>query len=203
MNRYKTIYADPPWAEFGGGKIVRGAQRHYPLMRTEEVCRLSVDGVPVKQLAEDNAHLYLWVTNNFMPDGLQVINAWGFRFVTVITWVKGKATAIAGEEFFEPDRFGLGQYFRGITEHMLFAVRGNLPYRTRIVDGKEKRAQGKTLIYSPRGEHSEKPEEARQMIELVSHPPYIELFARKQVPGWTVWGNQANEPSEPEPGSLF
>jgi len=197
--KFKTILADPPWAESGGGQIVRGAQKHYPLMKTEEVCCLRVDGVPVKDLAEPNAHLYLWTTNNFLPDALRVAEAWGFRYVTCLTWVKGKATLVGDEEFFQPDRFGLGQYFRGITEHLLFCVRGNLPYRTRE-DGK--RAQGKTIIYAPRGEHSEKPEEARQMIELVSHPPYIELFARKQTPGWTVWGNEAEAEPTPE-GALF
>ena len=187
--KFKTIYADPPWSEVGGGKIVRGAQRHYPLMKTEEIIRLRVDGVPVSELAEPNAHLYLWTTNNFLPDALQVMEAWRFDYKTCITWVKGKATLVGNDEFFQPDRFGLGQYFRGITEHLLFGVRGNLPYRTRE-DGK--RAQGKTLIYAPRTEHSAKPEEARQMIEIVSPRPYIELFARKSSQGWYAWGDETS-----------
>jgi N6-adenosine-specific RNA methylase IME4 len=119
--KYRTIYADPPWNERGGGRIVRGAQRHYPLMKTREICKLIVDGQHASKLAENNAHLYLWVTNNKVPDGLQVVEAWGFEYKTIITWGK--------------DKFGLGQYYRGQTEQVLFAVRGVLPYRTRE-DGK-------------------------------------------------------------------
>lgn len=145
-------------------------------MKTEEICSLRVNGVPVRDLAEDNAHLYLWVTNNFLEDGLEVVKAWGFRYVTLITWPK--------------TRFGLGQYFRGQTEHCMFCVRGVLPYRTKP-DGK--RAQGRTLLDPWLGEHSEKPEQMRQWIELVSHPPYIELFARYKAPGWEAWGNEVDK----------
>lgn len=168
---YRTIYADPPWAEFGGGKIVRGAQRHYPLMRTSEIVDVRVDGRCVRDLAGDAAHLYLWVTNNKLLDGLRVVEAWGFRYKTMITWAK--------------DRFGLGQYFRGQTEHVIFATRGVLPYR---VTESGKRAQGRTLLVAPRGEHSVKPEALRETIERVSYPPYLELFARVHAPGWDVWG---------------
>jgi N6-adenosine-specific RNA methylase IME4 len=175
IKTFQTIYADPPWFESGGGQIVRGAQRHYPLMKTDAICRLEIrEGISVKWLAAENAHLYMWVTNNFLRDGLKVMEAWNFEYKTMITWAK--------------DRIGLGQYFRGQTEHVLFGVRGNLPYRTRESDGK--RAQGTTLITAPRGEHSVKPEEMRQMIELVSPGPYVELFARRPAPGWSVWGNE-------------
>jgi N6-adenosine-specific RNA methylase IME4 len=119
--QYKTIYADPPWAEYGGGKIKRGADNHYPLMKTKDIIAL-----PVPSICENNAHLYLWVTNNFLPDGLEVMKAWGFQYKTIITWTK--------------DRIGLGQYFRGITEQCLFGVKGNLSYK--MLDGK--RQQGKT-----------------------------------------------------------
>lgn len=122
MKKYKTIYVDPPWMERGGGKIKRGADRHYKLMTTKEIMQL-----PVAELADDNCHLYLWVTNNFLPDALKVITAWGFRYITTITWVK--------------DRMGLGQYYRGLTEHCLFAVKGRLPYK--IIDGK--RQQGRNV----------------------------------------------------------
>ena len=185
QSKFKTIYADPPWQEVGGGQIVRGAQAHYPVMKTDDVCRLQIDGAHVSKLAENNAHLYLWVTNNFLEDGLEVIKAWGFEYKTMITWVK--------------DRFGLGQYFRGQTEHCMFAVRGNLPYRTRESDGK--RAQGVTFFNAPRQEHSRKPEEMRRMIELVSWPDYIELFARRQTRGWTAWGNEV-EPLPAEDDSF-
>lgn len=168
--QYGTILADPPWMESGGGKIKRGADRHYDLMRTADIKAL-----PVKDLALPNSHLYLWVTNNFLPEGLEVLGAWGFRYVTMITWAK--------------DRQGLGQYYRGMTEHVLFGVRGNPPYRT-LPDGK--RAQGRTLITAPRGRHSAKPEQMREWIERVSHGPYVELFARSATPGWDSWGNEVS-----------
>ena len=164
---YKTIYVDPPWPEKGGGKIKRGADRHYKLMTVKEIAAL-----PVASIAEDNAHLYLWVTNNYLEQGFAVMRAWGFRPVTVITWGK--------------DKFGLGQYFRGQTEHCIFGVRGNLPYK--IVGGK--RQQGTTLILEPRTVHSKKPNKMREMIEKVSYPPYIELFARERFGGWYSWGNE-------------
>jgi N6-adenosine-specific RNA methylase IME4 len=164
---YKTVYADPPWAESGGGKIKRGADRHYPLMKTKDIMSL-----PVAALAEENCHLYLWVTNNFLPDGLEVMKAWGFRYITTITWQK--------------DRIGLGQYFRGCTEHCLFGVKGNLPYK--LLDGK--RQQGITGFYEKKKQHSTKPSIMRGMIEKVSYAPYIELFARETFEGWDSWGNE-------------
>lgn len=165
--KYKTIYADPPWNERGAGKIKRGADRHYPLMSTKDIIAL-----PVNEIADDNCHLYLWVTNNFLQDGLKVMGAWGFRYVTTITWLK--------------DKMGLGQYFRGITEHCLFGVKGNLPYK--VID--DKRQQGLTGFMAPRTIHSQKPAEMRRMIEKVSYAPYIELFARDTFTGWDAWGNE-------------
>lgn len=173
--KYNIIYADPPWKEQGGGKIKRGADRHYPLMKTKDIVAL-----PVPEITADDAHLYLWVTNNFLPDGLQVVEAWGFRYVTMITWVK--------------DKFGLGQYFRGQTEHVLFGVKGMIPYKK---DQTGKRCQAPTFFEAPRRKHSAKPEEMRRIIEHVSVQPgmeKLEMFARKIVPGWDVWGNEVDEP---------
>jgi N6-adenosine-specific RNA methylase IME4 len=180
MTLYRTVYADPPWMERGSGQIVRGAQRHYPLMSTDAICDL-----PIAMLADSNAHLYLWVTNNFLEDGLRVVRTWGFRYVTMITWAK--------------DRIGLGQYFRGQTEHCIFAVRGNLPYK--VADGI--RQQGSTLITAPRSRHSEKPEEMRRLIERVSYEPRIELFARGEVAGWDRFGNEVQSTQHIEPETLF
>lgn len=167
--KYSVIYADPPWNESGGGKIKRGADKHYPLMKTSEIAAL-----PVKNLISENgAHLYLWVTNNHLQDGLQVIKAWGFEYITIITWIK--------------DRQGLGQYFRGKTEHCLFgATKKRLSYN--IVNGK--RAQGVTGFYAKKGKHSEKLKQMRDMIETVSAGNKIELFARQHVDGWDYWGNE-------------
>lgn len=167
--RYKTIYADPPWNEQGGGKIKRGADRHYSLMKTKEIIKMKDF---INDITEENAHLYLWVTNNFMQDGLNVMKEWGFRYVTMITWAK--------------DRFGLGQYFRGQTEHCLFGVKGRLPYK--IINGK--RQQATTLINAKREKHSKKPREMYEYIEKVSYGNYLELFARDKREGWDSWGNE-------------
>jgi N6-adenosine-specific RNA methylase IME4 len=173
---YEIIYADPPWKESGGGN--RGANHHYPLMSTRDIC-----AVPVRAFSADNAHLYMWATNNFLPDALVVMGAWGFRYVTCITWFKGEFTdKFDGPEY--KSQTGLGQYFRGCTEHCLFGVRGNLPYR-KLPDGK--RAQGKTGFFATRHEHSRKPETMRGMIERVSDFPgacKLELFSRRKVEGW-------------------
>jgi len=119
-----------------------------------------------------NGHLYLWVTNNYIPAGLKVMESWGYRYVTNIVWVK--------------NRFGLGQYFRGQHELCLFGVKGKLPYKT--VDGK--RQQCPTVIKADRTRHSEKPDEIYSVIERVSYPEYIELFARKRRKGWQSFGNE-------------
>lgn len=169
---YKTIYADPPWMERGAGKIRRGADAHYPLMKTSEIARL-----PVQSLydPDEGCHLYLWTTNNFLPDALKVVEAWGFEYVTMISWFK--------------DRMGLGQYYRGMTEHCIFGrTRKALPYR--YADGK--RAQGVTGFYEAKREHSMKPVQMRRMIERVSYGPRIELFAREQQDGWDVWGDEVD-----------
>tara|TARA_R100000700_G_scaffold38218_1_gene49265 strand:+ start:710 stop:1285 length:576 start_codon:yes stop_codon:yes gene_type:complete len=183
--KYKTIYADPPWNEAGGGKIKRGADRHYPLMKTKEICAL-----PIDKIAEDNCHLYLWVTNNFLKDGLKVMEAWGFRYVTMITWTKAENALINYPDqkaMYQLQNAGLGQYFRGLTESCLFGIKGGLPYKTK--DGK--RQQGCTALLAPRTKkHSQKPIEMKDMIEKVSYGPYIELFAREKTDNWDIWGNE-------------
>lgn len=153
-----------------GGKIKRGADAHYQLMKTPEIMEL-----PVRRLVDDSGcHLYLWTTNNFLLDALDVIKAWGFTYVTTITWMK--------------DRAGLGQYYRGMTEHCLFATtEKRLPYK---IDSNGKRCQGVTGFVEPRREHSRKPDTMREIIERVSYAPRIELFARQESPGWDVWGNE-------------
>lgn len=167
--KYKTIYLDPPWEEKGGGKIKRGCDRHYPTMKIQEIAAL-----PIKELADSNGcHLYMWVTNNFLEKGLSLLKEWGFTYITLITWQK--------------DRMGLGQYFRGLTEHCIFAsTKKRLPYK--VLDGK--RAQGVTGFYKPKTIHSRKPVEMRRMIERVSYEPRIELFARQYADGWDCWGNE-------------
>ena len=167
--KYKTIYLDPPWEEKGGGKIKRGADRHYKTMKLDEIAQL-----PISKLADQNGcHLYMWVTNNHLQKGLSLLKEWGFEYITTITWQK--------------DRMGLGQYFRGITEHCLFAsTKRRLPYK--VINGK--RIQGLTGFYEKKTIHSRKPVKMRKMIEQVSYEPRIELFARECFEGWDCWGNE-------------
>jgi N6-adenosine-specific RNA methylase IME4 len=173
--KYKTIYIDPPWPEKGGGKIKRGADRHYDLMSLAEI-----EALPVANLADPaGCHLYLWTTNNFLEAALRLVKTWGFEYITTITWTK--------------DRMGLGQYYRGITEHCIFAATPKrLPYKYKLeIDGSTKRAQGVTGFFEAKTIHSRKPAKMREMIEAVSYGPRIELFARQAFPGWDCWGNEA------------
>ena len=168
MIHYPTIMADPPWNEQGGGKIKRGAQRHYPLIKTREIPGV-IHSCPLWQPAQD-AHLYLWATTNFLAGGIWVIEQLGFRYVTNIVWVK--------------DRAGLGQYFRGQHELCLFGVRGSgMAPRT-------ERRDLPSVIRAPRSRHSQKPAEIYELIEQRSRGPYLEIFARTPRPGWDCWGNE-------------
>ncbi len=173
---YGTVLADPPW-KLSGGKNGRGGWSksaspsvHYPLMKTEDIANLPIGG-----LAAPDSHLYLWVTNGLLPEGLHVMKSWGYRYVTNLCW--GKTSG-----------YGMGQYFRTQHELLLFGVRGKVPYSRDLVTGKRK--QARSLVLADRGAHSEKPEEFRKVIELVSPGPFVELFARKKVPGWHAWGNE-------------
>lgn len=165
---YRCIVIDPPWYERGGGKIKRGADRHYPLLKTGDipyVIRASGVFTPAP-----NAHLYLWVTNNFLYDGFWVLDQLGFRYITLITWTK--------------DKIGLGQYFRGQTEQLMFGVNGRLPASNRTES---------TALVAPRTEHSRKPDAMYAKIERVSPPPRLEMFARSRRPGWDGWGDEFYE----------
>ncbi|MDI6754731.1 MAG: MT-A70 family methyltransferase [Thermodesulfobacteriota bacterium] len=166
-SEYRTILMDPPWLERGAGKIKRGADRHYPLLKPPEILAVILQsGIWNPAPA---CHLYCWVTNNHLEDGLWLVKALGFRYITLLTWAK--------------DSFGLGQYFRGQTEQLIFGVKGRLPAQVK---------DESTLMTSRRGRHSAKPEEGYAKIERVSPPPRLEMFARTQRPGWDCWGNEAN-----------
>lgn len=159
-NKYKTILADPPWDINQKGK--RGAARHYPLMTLDQI-----KAMPVKDLSEENAHLYLWVPNGLLQEGLDVIKAWGFTYRSMLTWGK--------------PRLGLGVYIRNASETCLFATRGHAPVKFH--------GQG-SWLFAPVQDHSHKPEEQFAIIERLSDGPYLELFARRRQPGWDVWGNE-------------
>lgn len=169
--RYGTLLFDPPWPEVGGGKITRGAQRHYSLMKVPDIMNMMVR--LVQRYALPDAHMYLWTTNNFLEKAFPIIGECGFRYITCLTWFK--------------DKDGLGQYYRGRTEHTLFAICGRPGYRY-LPNGK--RAQGRTGYHAPRTRHSQKPDQVHQWAEIVSPGPYLELFARDRRPGWDAWGNE-------------
>jgi N6-adenosine-specific RNA methylase IME4 len=180
--QFRTILADPPWdVQQAGG---RGAVNHYSLMTLERIKAL-----PVGDLAENNAHLWLWVTNATLRAGYDVAAHWGFTVRSPLTWVKF--------------RLGLGNYLRNTTEHLLLCTRGKAPVQFHSQP---------TWFTAPVQDHSHKPEEQYALIERVSPGPYLELFARRRPPSnadWSVWGNQINSdvvlpgypvPSDRRPG---
>lgn len=175
---FETVLIDPPWPEFGGGKVKRGADRHYPLIKTKEDIRATIFSSEVFQPAP-NSHLYLWVTNNCLPWAVWLIPELGFRYVTCITWAKPS--------------IGIGQYFRGQTGQLLFAVKGDGLRVARRHRGKQ---HFSTLLKAERAKkdgkpvHSAKPEAAYRMIELASPAPRLEMFARRSRKGWSAWGNE-------------
>lgn len=180
--RFRTILADPPWQfQNRTGKMAPEHKRlnRYPTMALEEIKRL-----PVVQVAEEKSHLYLWVPNALLPEGLDVMESWGFQYKTNIVWEKIRKDG-------GPDGRGVGFYFRNVTELLLFGIRGTGmrtldPARTQV-----------NLIRTQKREHSRKPDEMIDLIEACSPGPYLELFARGEREGWTLWGNQANEKYAP------
>lgn len=177
---YRCLAADPPWMERGGGKSCRGAQRHYPLMPTADIIALMLESSAVARLAP-SAHAWVWVTDNFLRDGLDVLDALGFRYVRTLAWVKLRDGDAAPDERLQ---VGLGQYLRGAHELALLGVRGDA-----MVPEPSKRAP--SVVFAPRGRHSAKPREAFDVFERVSPGPRVEMFARASRPGWDVWGNEA------------
>jgi len=166
--KYNIIYADPPWKykeNWGNGAV----KHHYSTMDISDIKHL-----PVESIADDNCHLYLWVTNPFIAEGLEVCREWGFNYKQLVTWVKTYKTG-------DPV-MGLGYYFRVCTEHCIFGVKGKLPRINKSI---------KNLIVAPKRKHSQKPDDFRDVI--IAHSgdlPRIELFAREATDGWDMWGNE-------------
>ncbi|SDX98983.1 MT-A70 family methyltransferase [Nitrosomonas sp. Nm33] len=176
--KFATVLADPPWQfQNRTGKMAPEHKRlsRYPTMTLQEIKDL-----PVEAIVKDTAHLYLWVPNALLADGLQVMEHWGFTYKTNLIWYKIRKDG-------GPDRRGVGFYFRNVTEMILFGVRGKNA-RT-LQPGRSQ----ENIISSQKREHSRKPDEQYQVIESCSPGPYIELFARGPRKGWFVWGNQAEE----------
>jgi N6-adenosine-specific RNA methylase IME4 len=176
--KFSTMLADPPW-QFTNrtGKMAPEHKRlqRYPTMSLQEIMDL-----PVNAIMKDTAHLYLWVPNALLAEGLQVMASWGFIYKTNLIWYKVRKDG-------GPDRRGVGFYFRNVTEMVLFGIRGKNA-RT-LQPGRSQ----ENIISSCKREHSRKPDEQYKLIEDCSNGPFIELFARGPRKGWFVWGNQAAE----------
>lgn len=180
---YRCIVMDPPWEEHGGGN--RGAQVHYSTMALPDIAR-TVWYAPRFKPAK-SCHLWVWVTDNFMLDGLSLIDRLGFTYKRTFAWVKlGDWPASEGQSSLDVARssvqIGLGQYARGSHELLLLAARGD----AMLPDDPPS-----SVIFAPRTQHSRKPDESYALIERVSPGPRLEMFARRARPGWSVWGNQA------------
>lgn len=176
--RFGTILADPPWQfQNRTGKMAPEHKRlsRYPTMGLDDIGDL-----PVEAVADARSHLYLWVPNALLPEGLRVMERWGFSYKSNLIWYKTRKDG-------GPDRRGVGFYFRNVTEILLFGVRGR---DVRTLDA------GRTqenIIATRKREHSRKPDEQYGLIEACSWGPRLEMFARGPRQGWTVWGNQAED----------
>ena len=172
--RYRTIVADPPWSYRAKNHApnAKGPEGQYATMTMQQLY-----AVPVGFWAEDDAHLYLWTTNTFMAEAHTLAKAWGFEPTTILTWLKGR---IEANRLIQ--HIGLGSYYRTSTEHVIFAVRGKL-------DALEHDTP--TAFIAARREHSEKPAAFYDMVERISHPPFLDVFARKQRMGWDTFGDEA------------
>lgn len=173
-SRFSTILADPPWQfQNRTGKVAPEHRRllRYPTMELQEIMDM-----PIGRVAAARSHLYLWVPNALLMEGLQVMKAWGFTYKSNIVWFKVRKDG-------GPDGRGVGFYFRNVTELVLFGVRGSMrtlkPGRTQV-----------NLLPTRKREHSRKPDEIFDIIEGCSPGPYLELFARFPRPGWSQWGNE-------------
>lgn len=172
---FTTVLADPPWRFTNRtGKV---APEHRRLDRYSTMSLNDIASLPVTDACGVNAHCYLWVPNALLVEGLHVLKAWGFRYVSNVVWAKRRKDG-------GPDGRGVGFYFRNVTELLLFGVRGSLrtlpPARSQV-----------NMIESRKREHSRKPDEQYELIENCSPGPFLELFARYPRAGWHAWGNEA------------
>lgn len=180
--KFATVLADPPWQfQNRTGKV---APEHKRLARYGTMMLDDILALPVHEIADEPAHLYLWVPNALLPEGLRVMEAWGFKYKSNVVWHKVRKDG-------GPDGRGVGFYFRNTTELVLFGVRGKnartlAPGRSQV-----------NIMRTMKREHSRKPDEMYDIVESCSSGPFLELFARGTRPGWSGWGNQA-ENYEPD-----
>lgn len=164
IKKYDCIMADPPWSYKNNGSGLNGiAERQYKVMKLEDIKNL-----PVSDISNENSCLFLWAVTPFLPEALDVMKSWGFKYKTVIYWDK--------------INMGMGYWFRGQVEMCLVGIRGNI---------KPFRAQIRNIIEEKRTKHSKKPEKIYNIIESISSiKTKIELFARFHRQGWDVWGDE-------------
>jgi N6-adenosine-specific RNA methylase IME4 len=172
---FGTILADPPWRFVNRtGKV---APEHKRLARYDTMTTAEIKALPIREVAADKSHLYLWAPNALVPEAFEVMEAWGFTYKSMLVWHKVRKDGGS-------DGRGVGFYFRNVTEVVLFGVRGSLrtfqPGRSQV-----------NLIATRKREHSRKPDELYPIIEACSPGPFLELFARYPRAGWSVWGNEA------------
>ena len=180
--KFSTILADPPWRfQNRTGKVAPEHRRlaRYSTLDLQEICDL-----PIAENLEKTAHCYLWVPNALLPDGLRVLDAWGFQYKSNIVWHKVRKDGGS-------DGRGVGFYFRNVTEIILFGVRGK---NARTLQPARRQVN---LFATRKREHSRKPDEQYEIIESCSPGPFLELFGRGIRQGWTVWGNQATDDYKP------
>ena len=180
---FSTILIDPPWRfDNRTGKV---APEHRRLRRYRTMSMDEIAAMPVAAHARTPSHLYLWCPNALLPDGLKIMEAWGFTYKTNLVWYKVRKDG-------GPDGRGVGFYFRNVTELLLFGIKGSLrtlpPGRRQI-----------NLLQTRKQEHSRKPAEIYSIIEQCSPGPYLELFARERVPGWTCWGDEVDTYQDTRP----
>lgn len=197
--QWDCITLDPPWNERGGGKSKRGADKHYDLLKTKDMPGVILNSGVFRPA--NNCHVYMWVTKNHLKDGLWLMGELGVTYKTTITWVKTRKDTRGNRMLLQQDSpvhaamgrgiaNGIGQYFRGATELILFGTVGR---------GFAVRSDARNLpdvVFAPPARHSEKPAAARRLIEARTvHPGWetrrLEMFARVATPGWTAWGREA------------
>ena len=178
---FATLLADPPWRFLNRtGKV---APEHRRLSRYDTMTTAEIRALPVPEIVSDQTHLYLWVPNALIANGLAVMESWGFTYKSNLVWAKRRKDG-------GPDGRGVGFYFRNVTELILFGVRGSM--RT-LAPGRRQ----VNIIETRKREHSRKPDEQYDIIEACSPGPYLELFARYSRPGWTSWGLEADDDVQP------
>jgi N6-adenosine-specific RNA methylase IME4 len=160
--KFGTVYADPPWRYSNQG--TRGStDDHYDgTMSVDEICAM-----PIGEITEDKSHLHLWTTNAFLFETQKILEAWGFEYKSTFVWVK--------------PQMGMGNYWRNSHELMITGVKGGL-----TADSKAEMS----WVECRRGRHSSKPQQVRESIMRLSPGPYLELFGRREIQDWVVFGNQ-------------